>query len=65
MENVFQGTLAHLKSLKEWQHDPKAPGEQISLEAMLTAVGFSSYDLFPQISEILEISANATSTVPS
>jgi hypothetical protein len=56
--------LDHMKSLKELTHGPKAPGGYLSLEAVLTAVGFPSYDLFPQISEILEIPANATSTVP-
>lgn len=53
--------LTHLKSLKEWNYDPAAPGTPISLETMLECVGFANEEVNPQIANILDTQVHAAS----
>jgi hypothetical protein len=57
--------LEHLKSLKEWNYDPGAPGSQIPLETILSVVGFAQDEIKPQLANILEIQVHEESTVPA
>jgi hypothetical protein len=58
--------LNHLRKLKEWKCGPQlADSHYVTLETMLSTVGFNEEDIIPQIAKILDLQANAESKIPA
>jgi hypothetical protein len=57
-ETMSEFSLDEIETI-EWQYDPAAPGEQIPLETILQAVGFSDEEITPQIANLLDTQIHA------